>query len=625
MSFPSFYNMTGAWLFLLLPPLILFYFLKLKRPRMEIPSLALWRQVIQDRRVNSPFQKFKRNLLLLLQLLLLLLLVLASMQPFIQSKDERAHNLPVLVDCSASMGALDEAGGETRLELAKQEVGRLIDNLLPDQRISLIAFNSTARRLTDFTGNKRVLHDALDKINVTPVPSKLSDALRMAQALALSVRIDSVIVLTDGNIPAQVDFELPFEVNYQRLPGGGSNIGITALNARRAKAGRWDVFVRVEGKKDEKTAAKVELFKDGKPAGSERVVLDAGESQRLVFSLEAQQAIALEVRLKPAGFDSLEFDNTAFLDLPATRDLVVYCPISLDSYRHALGAHKDVALSPDDEGDGSVSTADLLITDSKEAAPESTIAIYVGVIPNDLTKLVGIKDGLAEVVDWKRSEPLLQHVQMAEVQIADVPTKADDVGDEDFEQLGYEILAHGRTGPLILKKRVGQRQLFYLLFHTDRSTLPYRIGFPILVSNALEIALQQADLSEVRAEPTGVLPAKTYRADREYQITGPDGSRYAAKSNSQGVVSGVPAPYVGRYVVKEGSKKVDSVGVSLLPADETALSGVDEIQFRELSVAAASSKIDSDWPLWSYLTAAALCALLVEWWYFQRRPGGAPA
>ena len=81
---PSFQLWSSAWLFLLIPLLVLFYFLKLKRPRLEIPSLILWRQVLSDNRVNSPFQRFKRNILLLLQLLLLLLLILAAMQPFLR-------------------------------------------------------------------------------------------------------------------------------------------------------------------------------------------------------------------------------------------------------------------------------------------------------------------------------------------------------------------------------------------------------------------------------------------------------------------------------------------------------------------------------------------------------------
>ncbi|GAH72863.1 unnamed protein product, partial [marine sediment metagenome] len=49
----SFYALGNAWLLSLLVPLVLFYFLKLKRTRLRIPSLALWRQVLADSRVNS--------------------------------------------------------------------------------------------------------------------------------------------------------------------------------------------------------------------------------------------------------------------------------------------------------------------------------------------------------------------------------------------------------------------------------------------------------------------------------------------------------------------------------------------------------------------------------------------
>ena len=69
MNWLGFFSLGSAWLALLLVPLVLVYFLKLRRPRQQISSLALWYQVVNDQRVNSPFQKFKRNLLLLLQIL----------------------------------------------------------------------------------------------------------------------------------------------------------------------------------------------------------------------------------------------------------------------------------------------------------------------------------------------------------------------------------------------------------------------------------------------------------------------------------------------------------------------------------------------------------------------------
>src|SRR5260370_40289313 len=111
MSWGGFNALSYGWLATLVAPLVLFYFLKLKRPRLEIPSLVLWRQVLQDNRVNSPFQRFKRNLLLLLQLLLLAFLVLAAMQPYWRGHVSQTKRLPVLIDNSASMSPSGKAGG----------------------------------------------------------------------------------------------------------------------------------------------------------------------------------------------------------------------------------------------------------------------------------------------------------------------------------------------------------------------------------------------------------------------------------------------------------------------------------------------------------------------------------
>ena len=176
----GFSSLVTAWLFLLSVPLIVFYFLKLKRPSVRISSLVLWRQVLNDSRVNAPFQRFKRNILLLLQLLLLALIVLAAMQPFWRGSESRADRLPILMDCSASMAALDGEGGVSRLDEAKRRVRERIDNLRRGQELCLIAVSRTARKLTGFTDNKRILKDALDTLAVDEVESEPDDAYRMA-------------------------------------------------------------------------------------------------------------------------------------------------------------------------------------------------------------------------------------------------------------------------------------------------------------------------------------------------------------------------------------------------------------------------------------------------------------
>jgi Ca-activated chloride channel family protein len=626
MSWLGFFSLGSAWLALLLVPLVVVYFLKLRRPRQQISSLALWYQVVNDQRVNSPFQKFKRNLLLLLQILVLTCLVLAAMQPFLPRSSVRAQYQPVLIDCSASMGALDAPGGERRLDVAKKQVQTLIDNLLPDQRVALIAFHSTARRLTDFTDNKAILRDALARLDVVPVPSQTVDALRMTQALAHTVPIERVLMFTDGNVPADADFELPFDLVYQQIPPGGANMGITAFNARRSGLDQWEIFVGVEGSGDaSQSTGKLELFRDGASVGSEPVLLVPGRTKRVVFRLESANAASLEARLTPDGFDSLAADNTAYLQLPKSRPLTVFVPSTLTSFRRAYRVQKGIELV--DEGAASAGASfDVVVSDRPEDVKlDSAAALFIGFVPKDLEKLVSIAKGPIDVVDWERSSPLLAHVTLSEVTGIEQPRSAEGVRDGDFEKLGYAVLASGRTGPLLLERRAGVRLEYYLLFHVDRSTLPYRVGFPILAANLSEIARLQAGLAEVRGSRTGVLPALQLKPRATYRVTGPQGNSVDVVASESGLVNGVSALAVGQYRVSDGGTEAARVGVSLLDSMETSLAAVKQLRFKEnQEVAASNERIDADRPLWPSVTLVGLGVLLVEWWYFQRRPGGWP-
>jgi hypothetical protein len=91
------------------------------------------------------------------------------------------------------------------------------------------------------------------------------------------------------------------------------------------------------------------------------------------------------------------------------------------------------------------------------------------------------------------------------------------------------------------------------------------------------------------------------------------------------VLDGVPAPTVGRYDVEQGSNTVKRFGAALLNSTETSLFSVDEIQFRELKVSASEERLKTDKPLWPKLAAAAFAMLLLEWWFFQKKPAGMPS
>jgi hypothetical protein len=616
----GFTALSGAWLFLLLIPLVVFYFLKLRRPRIEIPSLILWQQVLNDSRVNSPFQRFKRNLLLFLQLLLLLLLILAAMQPFWRSGASRAARLPILIDVSASMASLDKKGGITRLEEAKKRARRTIDSMHKGQKVCIISFDDSARKMTGFTDNKRILIDALDQLAVTDVPSNPEDALRMAQAISSREPFEEVLLLSDGNFPERTDFELSFTLDYERLPAGGPNLAITSMNARRSGDLSWDVFVNIDGAPQLETAGSIVIYQGDEVIDSQAIALDAGESDRLIFSVDGDVGISIKAVIKPAGFDALASDNEAYIELPALRPLFVYAPRSLTTY------HKGLVGIPGIQVYNSTSAQenfDLVISDSPaDIAMPSRAAFFVGIMPEELKGIITAGEGSSDVVDWVRNDSLLQHVNFSDLVIQSTTTFVEGKGQADLEERGFTTLVHGTEGPLMVGRPTETRQEYYLLFHSDNSTMPFRIGFPIMLANLKRITNDNLGMNEIRAYKTGVLPRLQLDAETTYTIRGPKGLQREIATNTEGILSGVPAPLVGEYRVEHEGQLERTLSVALLHAAESSLIGVEQMVFNELAVDASTETHKSDRNLWPVLTFLAFILLLAEWAFFQRRPGG---
>jgi hypothetical protein len=618
----GFHTLWGAALFGLLVPVIVFYFLKLRRPRLNVPSLVLWRRVLEDRRVNSPFQRFKRNLLLFLQILALVAVVLAAMQPFWRGRERSIARRPVLVDCSASMAARD-SDGVSRLDAAKEEVRKIIDGMAPGDELCLISFGRTARRRTGFTDNARVLAGALSALEVEDSPGDIEEALRLADAVSRTASFEEVLLVSDGNVPEEVALELPFAVDFRRLPPAGPNVGITALSARRSSGGAWDVFAMLEASRGARTAATLEVLDGDDEIATEHLTLGeegweegGAPAKRVTVRVEGSKPSALTVRLVPDGPDSLACDNVAYLDLPAARRLGCFVPEGMTAFARALGVIEEVALSSER---GAVH--DLVVSDAEgDLAVEGRTRLFVGVVPEEIAGAVSVGEGGTSVVDWRRDHPLLAHVELADVVILDRPRMAEGAGEASLEALGYEVIAHGREGPLVLERAEGGRLSFFSLFHSDRSTLPYRLAFPILLKNLVDVAMQRSGIAEARAVRTGVLPAMELAPDTVCEVSGPAGKR-EEKTGAGGVLAGVAAPKVGRYRIACG-RSVRSVGAGLLSTAETSLATVDGIRFREVAVSASSGPLRADKPFWYALALCAFSILLCEWWFFQRRPGG---
>src|SRR5207244_596493 len=104
-------------------PLVLLYFLKVRRRERRVASLMLWGAELRDREASTFFQRLQRDPLLILQLLALVALALALARPVVTVTGEGARKVVVVLDTSASMKARDVS--PSRFDAARSEAAPL--------------------------------------------------------------------------------------------------------------------------------------------------------------------------------------------------------------------------------------------------------------------------------------------------------------------------------------------------------------------------------------------------------------------------------------------------------------------------------------------------------------------
>jgi hypothetical protein len=289
----SYHPATSRWaglLLLLVPPLlILLYFLKLKRRALQVPSTFLWRKSIEDLHVNSLFQWLRDNVLLLIQLLTVLLLIYGVLAVQIHGRTSSGKHYILLIDNSASMSVSDADG--SRLDRAKQEALAEIDAHVEGDTGMVIAFNSRASILQTYTTERARLRRAVESIAPTQRPTRIDEALRLADSLANPLRSTDdqavrpanedasqartyvpaegiaaeVHLFSDGRFPDLADFAAGnLGLNYHRVGKPGpdvDNVGLVTLNANHdeQEPGKVRVFARALNFRPVPTRVTVEI------------------------------------------------------------------------------------------------------------------------------------------------------------------------------------------------------------------------------------------------------------------------------------------------------------------------------------------------------------------------------
>src|SRR3954468_4527931 len=101
-------NPTALLWLLLAIPVVVFYVLKIRLKRVPVSTVIFWRQIFDEKRPRSLWQRLRHLISLLLPLVLLTLLVGVLAEPFFAWEALSARRILLVVDNSASMNATDE-------------------------------------------------------------------------------------------------------------------------------------------------------------------------------------------------------------------------------------------------------------------------------------------------------------------------------------------------------------------------------------------------------------------------------------------------------------------------------------------------------------------------------------
>ena len=648
---------VGALLFAAVAvPLLALYFLRLRRTRRVVSSSLPWVRRTEDLRANAPFQRIRPSLLLLLQLLLLGLLALAVAQPIVRGWGVRGGRVVMLIDCSASMGALDGAGGGTRLADAKRQAiaraesmqgGGLFASTGPE--IMVIAFADTAQVCTPFTASLARVRLAIEAIEGCDERTRIEPALELARAQPsgaqderapvpavepLSLELFSDGRLADGERASLLANE---SMTFTRIgsPDTG-NTGIGAAGCERSgdDAAQVQAFASLRNfatsAVDRTLVLRGAAGILGASSGPLQVPALAtrerdrvpGERRMLFAAFAAPDRRVLEFECSPG--DAFRADDRAFVALRAARPLRLALVGNDPSLRALLEA-----LAP-----GSLQTFERAAVDTAQTndaawAEGFDVVVSVGEPPSRMTSgrwlhfgAVPALDGLNPfgtpgrdfVQSMRGDHPALRQCNLNELVASRVHRVA--------VQSPWQAIVEGGKSPLVVAGPSTHGFVIAVTFEPGDSNWPFQRSFVNFTAQAIELLAGMSEVaSDESLEPGAMIRVRLPDGARDVRVTPPGGTSEPMARRDAEAAWG-PARRCGAYRIEwqgaDGTSGERWVAVNMLDADECDVAAVDRLSLSGQAirtVAREGGALD----LWPWILGLAFLLLLAEWWLYHRQ------
>ena len=598
---------VAAFLSLTLPVIVALYFLKIRRPTRIVPALHLWPAQIRDRQANVPWQRLRPSWLLFLQLLAAALLVAAALQPTVQAGAALAHHTILFVDASASMQATDVT--PSRLTEAKREAANLIDQLGPQDRMTLISVGSTARIVASVTGDRQALHHGLDSITAGNGAADLSSALALAAGLVRPGDDARAYLFSDGIVqPLRPSLTaLPFPIDYHRIGVSGENVGLTSLTVRTSAQTRA-AYLHVQNFGEQSHSVSLEWRADGHLLDVRPLTLAAGQSQDLILPVPAD-ATAVTAHL--AGGDVFAVDDaaTAVAKTPRAFRVLLVTPGNV-FLEQALRLRSDVQLDVVAPSAYRPNPAYAMVVFDRYLPPLLPDGPSIILAPPTGSSLAGgAPIGIGRVRAADAADPLLVNVDLQDVHVA----RSEDLRSSTF---GRPLITSLQT-PLVLVRDEPNRQVLFG-FDLHESDLPLRIAFPILMENLSEWLLPPSVPSH-SFHPDELVTIIPESGATAVSVIRPDGARRSLASS--GIAAFADTDQTGLYTVEQtiaGTAQRSWFSVNLFSDSISQLKPPSRLTLPPTHATAVAATHHGQLEIWPWVALAALGIVAAEWLAFHR-------
>jgi len=608
----SFLSPLALLLGTLTVPLLLLYFLKVRRRQATVSSLLLWDPALRDREASTFFQRLQRDPLLILQLLALLALALALARPATTVMGHGAKRIVVVLDTSASMKATDVS--PSRFARAQREAVGLVNGLGAGAEVMVIEAAVQPRVLAPFGHDREQTLAVIRSAHARDLPNRLGEAVRTARALVGQDARAEIHVFTDGAHPGAIRGQADdVRVRWVGVGQRGRNVAITNLAVRRNYIGAFDsqAFVSFVNFSDEAESFSFSLTLDGEVVAEKTLTLDPQVRRAVVLPFSHAGGGVLRARLNVS--DDLSADDAAYAVIAPARTIRVLL-VSPGN----LFLEKELSTDPQvklevrkpDAYQGGMEGFDVVVLDT--VSPPwigSGRFVLVNTAPPDVPLEVLGRLESPVIMDWDRSHPIMRQVDFAKVAVEDA--------------LRVRPLAAGKTlveavgGPIVYLLEEPSRKAVFFGFDLFRSDLPLRVAFPVMMSRALRwlhpADLDQSSLSLQTGQPI-LLPVE--HGVTTATVRTPSGRSVRAQV-TRGVISFTETDEVGAYTVAT-SRGETKVAVNLFDPDES------ELQPKPLPSSVEGARPDAApvpivRELWQFLAALAVFLLALEGFLYWRR------